>query len=267
MSAPSPHWKDGLDKYVRPFLMIFSVIGLLLFGAGFLASFADRAVIEDTAKTFVRAKVAEEARTRFPLLENEAFTTQTDALRDRFAGQSEKLQLALDAKVDEIIARAIASDNTPEAEEKRSGLRDLARGLLESNIELRTDYQQRLTAFAKGKYNETLNGLIRDIRIFTGTTAAAFLFILSALFFQYRARRHIVLPALLLFASAGYSVYAYIFTQNWFYTILTNNFMGWAYLVWMSVIFGLLVDICMNKGRIIGTILDMFSSVTLASPS
>ena len=267
MGSDASDWKGNLDKFVRPVLLTLSAVGLLVFGAAFLVSFADRSVLEETAKNFAKAKVAEEARERFPLLENEAFTTQAEALRDRFAGQSEKLQLSLDAKFDEIIAKALAPDNTPEAEEKRGTVRDFAKGLLQSSIDNKTEYQQRLTAFAQNKYNETIDGLIRDVRIFTGTTAAAFLFIFMALIFKYRARRHVVLPALLLFASAGYSVYAYIFTQNWFYIILSNNFMGWAYLVWMTVIFGLLADICFNKARIIRTISELFSNITSVSIS
>lgn len=250
MNETQPHWKQTADKYLRPVILTLAAIGLLLFGTGFAASFADRTFFEDTAKSFVKSKVAEEARERFPLLEDETFVTQTEVLKTRFAGQAEKYEAALDNKIDEIIAKAISPDATPEAEESQSRIRDFVLAAVKNSIDVSAGYQNRLTNFAKDRYDATLTGLIRDIRIFTGATALAFLMVLIATAFKYGGRRHIILPAGLLFLSASLSVYFYIFTQNWFYVLLTNNFMGLAYAIWMGVIYAFLLDIGLNKARI-----------------
>lgn len=42
----------------------------------------------------------------------------------------------------------------------------------------------------------------------------------------------------------------YLFGQDWFYTILYNDYMGFGYLVYIAVIFGVLMDIALNKARV-----------------
>ncbi len=262
MSDAKPHWKQNADRYLRPFILTLAAIGLLLFGAGFAASFADRTLLEDNAKIFVKSKVTEEARERFPLLEDDTFVAQTEALKARFAGQAEKYQSALDGRIDEIIAKALSPDETPEAKESRGRIRDFVKSAVKNSINVNTGYQDRLTNFAKDRYEATLSGLVRDVRIFTGATALAFLMVLIATAFKYRGRRHIILPAGLLFLSAGLSVYFYIFTQNWFYVLLSNNFMGFAYAIWMGVIYAFLLDIGLNKARVtefLGNCISSFS--------
>lgn len=42
----------------------------------------------------------------------------------------------------------------------------------------------------------------------------------------------------------------YVFGQDWFYTILYNDYMGAGYLAYVAAIFGFLMDIALNKARV-----------------
>ena len=42
----------------------------------------------------------------------------------------------------------------------------------------------------------------------------------------------------------------YVFGQNWFYTLMFNNYMGWGYVTLVGVILAFLLDVIFNKGRV-----------------
>ncbi len=114
------------------------------------------------------------------------------------------------------------------------------------NIEVAQD---NLGNIIKGKYIEILGNLKFDLRIFLGANFLMFLILLSVSFFKPQAIAHLFLPGLLLLASNLISSAIYIFGQDWFYTILYNDYMGFGYLVYIAIIFGFLIDIAFNKAR------------------
>jgi len=61
----------------------------------------------------------------------------------------------------------------------------------------------------------------------------------------------------LMLLSTVVSSYFYIFKQNWFYTVIYNDFVGYAYLMYLGLIFFFLCDIIFNKARIITEIVNM----------
>jgi len=66
----------------------------------------------------------------------------------------------------------------------------------------------------------------------------------------------VVLPAGLLFIATVASIAIYIFGQNWFYTLVFRNYMGWGYLTYVGVIFGFLLDIVFNGASITTSIVE-----------
>ena len=71
-----------------------------------------------------------------------------------------------------------------------------------------------------------------------------------------QAIKHLFLPAILLFLSSIISSYFYLFQQNWFFTIIYNSYVGWAYLAYLGVVFAFLSDIAFNHGRVTTGLLD-----------
>jgi len=51
--------------------------------------------------------------------------------------------------------------------------------------------------------------------------------------------------------------YFYLFEQNWFFTIIYNNYLGWGYLIYLGVVFGFLCDVVFNKGQVTTEILNV----------
>lgn len=113
----------------------------------------------------------------------------------------------------------------------------------------------------KSKYMEVATKLKKDFRIFTGVNAFVFLFLILVSFMKPKAVIHLYLPAVLLFVASMVSSYFYLFEQNWFFTIVYGSYVGWAYLVYLGLVFLFLCDITFNKGRVTTTILDGFFSV------
>ena len=63
----------------------------------------------------------------------------------------------------------------------------------------------------------------------------------------------------------------YLPGQDWFYTILYNDYMGFGYVAYIGVIFGFLTDVVFNAARIttqvINSILNAIGSALSVAPS
>jgi hypothetical protein len=80
---------------------------------------------------------------------------------------------------------------------------------------------------------------------------------LLLLFAKPQASIQVNMLAGFMLISTVVSSYLYIFKQNWFYTIIYNDFVGFAYLMYLGIIFLFLCDIIFNKARITTEIVNM----------
>jgi hypothetical protein len=64
--------------------------------------------------------------------------------------------------------------------------------------------------------------------------------------------------------------YFYVFEQNWLLTIIYGDYLGFAYLAYLGVVFLFLCDIVLNRGRVTtqfaNAILDAAGSAVTLSP-
>lgn len=97
-----------------------------------------------------------------------------------------------------------------------------------------------LKDFAQGHYDERWSALLMDLRIFSFSNAALFLF--SFLILRFRPLRAglVVWPLSLLTLATLGAVYYWVAGQNWFWVILTNDYLGWGYLGVVGVLFAVL---------------------------
>ena len=102
--------------------------------------------------------------------------------------------------------------------------------------------------------------------VLAATNLLAFLalLILSALKPQHIAP--LFVPAILLCIATMASSGFYLFGQNWFFTILYADYTGFAYAVWLILIFGLLCDIALFKARVTRGIVHTLSAIVGAIP-
>lgn len=122
----------------------------------------------------------------------------------------------------------------------------------------------------KKKYMEVATELQRDIRIFTGSNTIVFLLLLLISYLKPKAVNHLFLPGVLLLTATLISSFFYIFEQNWLFTIIYNNYPGFAYLGYVGIVFLFLCDIVFNRARvtteILNGILNVIGSAASVSP-
>ncbi|MDD2370216.1 MAG: hypothetical protein PHQ90_13015 [Sulfuricurvum sp.] len=120
--------------------------------------------------------------------------------------------------------------------------------------------KDKLADFTQSKYNEIVEKLTMDIRIFLGVNSLVFILLFWVSFLKPQATEHLFLPGTLIFFSTAISSYFYLFEQNWFYTILYNDYVGFGYLAYLGLVFAILCDIVFNKARVTTEIINFIAS-------
>lgn len=233
-------------------LRSLGAIGTLLFAGLFMFTFHRPAWVEQAARDFITAEVQAQVDAHVAGIDvardGNALLKAAGALARQNSARFAAVKAALDAKVHERIAAALAEirDLDCECRERVAGL--LQAGMLGALASLETT-RAHLDEFIQGRYLRVVAELERDLRIFTATNAAACLLLLIVSFLRPRAVGHLVFPGILLAVAVTVSTYCYLFAQNWFFTIIYSDYFGFAYLGFLGVNFGLLLDIFMNAGR------------------
>lgn len=250
-------------------LRLIGVLGFALFALLFLMTFGIPGKIEQSAKGFVSSQIERELSERY---EGSAAENGVDAARSlagKLGIQAQGIQEDLRSGLAEKIAEVVAVMCDLDCGKKKTVADSITRSYLDKLANL-TVAKQTLSDVIKGKYVEIIEALKLDLRIFVGTNAAMFLILLLVSFVKPQAIAHLFLPGVLLFASTIAASAIYIFGQDWFYTIIYNNYMGFGYVAWVAVLFGFLMDIVFNAARIttkiINAILNMIGSAFSVVP-
>ncbi|NVJ61964.1 MAG: hypothetical protein HWE27_16350 [Gammaproteobacteria bacterium] len=240
-------------------LRILGTIGVVLFGLLFLITFISPKVVEESTKGFVKLQIEKEVREKYKSASQSSTTDKALDIAAKLGLEKEKVQQDIDNKLPETIASVIASMCGYDCEKKKALTKSITASYLEriKNIEVAQD---TLSNIIKGKYLEIVGSLKLDLRIFLGTNFMMFLLLLAMSFIKPQAIAHLFLPGILLFLATVIASSIYIFGQDWFYTILYNDYFGFGYLAYLSIIFGVLVDIAINKARITCEIINAISS-------
>lgn len=147
-----------------------------------------------------------------------------------------------------------------DCERKKALSQSIASGYMD-RLKSITVAQATLGDLIKGKYIEIVSKLKFDLRIFLGTNFVMFLILLAVSFAKPKAIAHLFLPGILLILATTIATAMYIFGQDWFYTILYNDYMGFGYLAYLSIIFGVLLDIVLNKARLTSNVINGIANV------
>lgn len=245
-------------------LRIISLVGLVIFGLSLALTFLSPIHYEKAARGFLEWKIEEQVRARLDVV--------PERLREgRIAG----------------FARSMAERNETEVaalrEQLRTGLKDrvsavvgrmqdptcLCRKVMTRTLSIVTRLQisslehaePQLRRMIEGRYGEIVADLLRDLRIFTGTNLLAFVLLLGLSFLKPTQMRPLILPAVLLVGATITASAIYIFGQNWFFTFLYNDYVGFGYSAWLSIIYLFLLDIALFKARITSFVLDAITQV------
>ena len=230
-------------------LRSIGLFGILLFGVLFAVTYVSPEKIEKSAKGFVKYQIEKEVREKQQRISESSVANKALSIAKRLGVESEQIQEDLANDLPEKIASVIASMCGYDCERKKALAQSITSGYLDriKSIEIAQD---TLGNLIKGKYIEIVSNLKLDLRIFLGSNFLMFLILLGVSLAKPKAIAHLFLPGVLLLTATILASAIYIFGQDWFYTILYNDYMGVGYFAYIAVIFGVLVDIALNKARV-----------------
>lgn len=236
-------------------LKSISIFGILLFGVLLSVTFVSPEKVEYSAKGFVKSQIEKEVREKQQAMRESSVAEAALNISGRLGLEKEKIQADLDNKLPEKIASIVAAMCGYDCEKKKVLAQSIAAGYMERINSIKIA-ESTLSDVVKGKYLEIVGNLKLDLRIFLGSNLSMFFILVAILFLKPIAVQHLSLPGLLLVVATVVASSIYVLGQNWFYTILYNDYMGFGYLIYVAVIFGFLLDITFNKARITSEIIN-----------
>ncbi|MCF6196928.1 MAG: hypothetical protein L3J50_09530 [Emcibacter sp.] len=243
----------------QTFLRIFGLLGTVIFIPLFVLTFSSPHSIELAGKSFIQWKLTSVTEQKIDAIHIPT-TTKFGAYLNKKAGlKLETLKKQLKDELPKILADQIAKMSNLNCECRQKWEGWLAKSL---KIKVTTieKAKVKVAEYSQVKYMAIVTKLTRDVRIFFGVNAIVFLLLLLVSFLKPKAVYHLFVPAVLLMISSIFCSYFYIFEQNWFFTILYDDYMGFAYLGYLTVTFSFLCDIIFNKGRVTTEIMNGISS-------
>jgi hypothetical protein len=271
-SQGNERW-SGAKKAFRTSTVVLSLVGTLLFSVAFAITLVGRPWIESAANAYLRKEVERVARRELGAVAERAGSTEAEAKllsralgarADEFVERVKKERL--EERLTEIVRTALdrLCDIDCEEEERAENAADagtFSRGILGGTVQMMKSAAAGLEGFVVGKYKELLYGLIRELRIFTGLNAALYALTLGVLYLRRRAIEPVLVPAFVLIVATTISIVVYVTAQDWFWTVLTNSYLGYGYLVVVGVVLAFLVDIVFARATVTTAILHAFARV------
>lgn len=247
-------------------LRSIGLFGILLFSILFSITYLSPETIENSARGFVKYQIEKEINEKQLIVSESTVASKALSIAQRLGVESEQIQENLANDLPEKIASVIAHMCNLDCERKKMLTQSITSGYLD-RIKSIDIAQGNLSDLIKGKYIEIVGNLKLDLRIFFGSNLLMFLILLAVSFSKPKAMAHLFLPGVLLLTATMISTVIYIFGQDWFYTILYNDYMGFGYLAFIAFIFAVLVDIVLNKARVTTEILNAIGNLIGSSLS
>ncbi|PTB83866.1 hypothetical protein C9926_00745 [Sulfurovum lithotrophicum] len=242
----------------------------MTYGAAFIYSFTSSQTIEKNARGFIKEQVAKKTHEKIDNIGSKHKDNKLVKLSaNLFKKKKEQLALykeSLKLKIDEKLANVMAKMLDLNCECRQKYKERFHNIITMKIIDLKTA-TKKLETFMTAKYMYVVENIIKDFRIFLGSSFFVLLLMLILLYTKPQATIQIDVLASMMLVSTVVSSYLYIFKQNWFYTIIYNDFIGYAYLMYLGIIFLFLCDIIFNKARITTEIVNAILSALGSSVS
>lgn len=251
---------------VRVLVLCVGLAGSLLFAGAFAASWTSGHFISETAREVIRYKVAQEIDEKIEAIGGDFLLSKASELFGRNKEEIEALKATLKSGLATQVARVAEEMRDPDCA-CRKWISQVVRDGLLSRIGDLNQLQDRLGELIRAKYLETEAGLTREYRVFTGTNAAVSFLLVTAALVKRRAGLQLVPAATILLLASTVTGYAYLFNQNWLMTLLYGDYVGYAYVGYLSFVFLLLADLLLNRARVTAAVLDaLLTPITHVSP-
>jgi len=258
--------KTTLRTSMSVTLKTIGILGLILFSLLFGLTYGLPHTVEKSAKGFVQKQIAIEIEEKYLQAKESSVAKKALSIANKLGFEKEQIVSGLDNDLPNKIASVIANMCGYDCEKKKAVAASITKSYVKqiANIEVA---QYNLGEVIKGKYIKIVESLRFDLRIFLGTNSMMFLVLVIAAFLKPQAVTQLFLPGMLLLTATIISSSIYIFGQDWFYTILYNDYMGFGYVAYLSIIFGFLMDVTFNKAQVTSEILNAFFNAVGSSLS
>ncbi|MCO1334577.1 hypothetical protein MO867_09525 [Microbulbifer sp. OS29] len=243
-------------------LRVWGILGMVLFAPLFLFTFAAPHTIEKSGESFIEWKLKSEADKKIEALRLPAPTKLEGLLgakarefRAKTERDLEKVKQQLKTDAPAILATQIAKLRNLDCECRKKWEQSI-KVSMQSKLASLEMTKSKLIDFSHVKYMEIVHKLTLDVRIFLAANSIVFIFLLIASFMQPKAIKQLFLPGGLMLISTVMCSYFYLFEQNWLYTIIYNDYTGFAYVGYLSFVFAILCDIVFNRARVTTEVLN-----------
>jgi hypothetical protein len=241
---------------MKPTLLFISALGLFLFGSVFLCTYHVPKVVEISAQDYLKDKVEEEV---LDILKHEKLQSSVKLAK------AISSHLGLETNQDSV--RKMVEESIPDLVESALAYQqslDQKKGLMPKLALSTRSYfskmkigDKQLKLIIQEKYKSTTDNLKADIRIFSGSNFILFSLLLILALSKAKRLKALFVPAMLLLLATILSTLIYIFGQNWIYVLMSNNYMGFGYLIYVAVIFFFLCDIAFFEATFTQIVLDI----------
>jgi len=243
-------------------LRVFGLFGIVLFGPLFLYTFADPQLIEKSGESFISGELQSAIEKKIDSIKlpeltklEKALGTEVRSHRAETELTLEKLKQQLKAEAPAMVATELIKLRELDCECRKNWEKSLS-AFMQLKLVSLEKAKIRIIAFSHAKYMAIVEKLTLDARIFLSVNAIVFTFLLVASFIQPRAVKHLFLPGGLMLVATTLFAYFYLFNQNWFYTIIYNDYTGLGYMTYLVFVFAILCDIMFNKARVTTKIIN-----------
>lgn len=240
-----------MHTFVRPLVLAIALVGGLFFGALLLLSVAKPTWVEHQARELIRQQIEHKTSEKIAALDANFLDGRARALLQDHEREIAAARRALTEGLPARIAAIAAQMGVPDCE-----CRKRYREGTELRLGTLQQMQAQLTALIRSQYLDTADRLQRELRIFSGANALAFA-LLGVAALRRPAARLQLLPAAatLLLATLAASGF-YLFGQNWLHTIVFGDYVGWALLGYIGLVYAWLCDLLFNRAQVTAHLLS-----------
>jgi len=231
-----------------------------IYAFAFVYSLTSTKSIEHQARVFITSQIQKKTHQKIDSLSlNHKLLQLSGKVYKKEKENLAFFKKALKEEADEKLAKIVAKmQKRPEDSRRQSRLKAFLHNILIVTIQSLEQSTKKLENFMQYQYLHIFDKLLKDFRIFLASNLIVLLLMLYLAFRQNSTKLKFLTT--LMTASTLLASYLYIFKQNWFFTIIFNDYLGITYLIYLAIILFVLVDIIFNKARITDLVLNFIST-------
>ena len=253
-----------MPTFSRSALILCQTIGLLLSAMLVAVTFANPKQVEHRLKDFAITKVVAAAdevwQESTDELANSDTAAKLQALSNRFGLEQKQAELDRRRIVTALIAASVSPDCVENCEFWIAAAGGADSMMLRRIADLKVG-QTTVQDFIVGRYHDSVQGLIRDLRRFGLVNTIALSLMIGLVLLRNYLNWQLVTFSVTLTGYIIWASYGYIFTQNWALAIIFQDWAAPGYQVCMILVSLFLFDWLFLRGRITELISSAISSV------